>query len=229
MLISNFALSANKKENVENILDRLERKLLESKQDSLLLSDQWNTSVRPTIKRKMKIKKKTNVSAELPSQNKLQDVDEAINQIEKEVNRLSSDMERMKEILGKQIESDSLIEIIADMNTPNDSVIRELNIVIDDYPIYKLDPNVGLWKSRTEIPIYFGPLKEGSHKIKITGRIAKVSSKDLPVDDNIFSLVNHEFSINIPKGKFHKGYKLQLKSPENKKFNIKANILEYSL
>ena len=220
---------ADKTQNkVDSILDRLERKLMESKQDSLLLSDQWSQPVEPKIKTKIKYKR-NNINAALPSQEKLKDLEVAINSIEKEVNLLSSDMERMKEILGKQVKQDSLIEIISELNQEDKTIYRELVVKLDGYTIYKLDPHVGLWQSRKTIPLYSGPLRQGKHKLEITGRVAKVISKELPIDDNIYSLIQQEYDIVVPNGKFRKGYKIKIKAPKTKNFKVKAKILEYSI
>ena len=148
---------------------------------------------------------------------------------EEEINRLSSDMERMKQIIGQNTTLDNVVEISTELKNPKETVIRELVIKLDGYQVYKLNPDVGLWVPRTTIPIYTGPLKQGKHKVNISARLARVVGKDLPIDDNTFNIITQEFTINVPSGKFQKGYKISIKKPVKDTLNTKADVIEYNL
>ncbi|SMF72837.1 hypothetical protein [Pseudobacteriovorax antillogorgiicola] len=220
--------SSKKVEDVDSILDRLERKLMESKQESFLLNDNWNKPLRPPAKTNYSYKK-TTIKPVLPSGEKLQEVSMAIDKIDREVKRLGADMERLKQILGQQIEHESLIEIATELQAPKESILRALTIHLDDYQIYQLNPDVGLWAPRTTVPIYFGPLKPGKHKVRIEGRVARVISENMPIDDNMFNTIEQEFTIDVPSGVFKKGFKIAIEKPGDKRFKTKAKIIEYNL
>ena len=120
--------------------------------------------------------------------------------IEDEVNQLGSDMERMKEILGKKITQINMIDISAVIPDIKHTIIRELEIKLDGYTIYKMDPHVGLWQIRSMIFIYSGSLKQGDHNSKYQQEFPKLYLPNYRL--KIKSLV---LLIRTIKSKYQKG------------------------
>ncbi len=215
-------------EQVDDILDRLEQKLLESKQESLLLNDNWNKPIRASESKEIVLKEQK-IKGNLPAQKELQQIGSAIDKVENEVERLSSDVEKLKRIIGSYTKTNSQINIYVEVTDPSKTSLREIDIKLDRFPIYKLNPDVGIWLPRQKIPIFSGPLDPGKHSIALTGRMARVVDENMPVDDNIFHIFDQEFTIEIPQGRIRKDISIKLERIKDKNFKAKAILVESTL
>lgn len=217
-----------KEGNIDSILDRLEKKLMETKQEPFLLEDKWNQPIK-NPKRKSYRFKQTTIASNLPSQAGLDEIGKAIDKIQLEVNQLSSDMERMKQSIGDKTSIDTKLVIETEILKPQSTVVRDLVIYIDDFEVFKLNPDSRLWAPKKIIPIYSGFIHPGTHKVTVRGRVARIMSKTLPIDDNTFNIIEGKHTIEVGSEKFKKGISIKIDEPDSKKHKIKANIVEYSL
>ncbi|NRA68698.1 MAG: hypothetical protein HRU19_29705 [Pseudobacteriovorax sp.] len=213
-------------QKVDSILDRLERKLLESRQDSLLLDQSWQDQKKKRLKPARSLKfSGEKISSMTPSQQDFIEIEGVLDSIDMEVKQLSSDLEKIKQVVAKDKKHNSDVTMQISIKNPEKTIVRELTVTIDDYEVYRVDEAVGLWVPRKTFPIFTGPMLVGRHNIRINGRIVKAVSDQVPIDDNVYQLINQDYNLVIPETPSKKLITIEIDDIGKQNFKAEARII----
>jgi len=227
--VSAFGIDDKKLNEVESILDRLERQLMERERRNLFPDAQSPSQNRKPAADQRILVEPTTISGRLPDQGALDEFAKTIDQIEDELASLGGELENLKQKIRRGTQSDSLIEISALIPDPDKISIREFEVRLDGFPIYQLNRSGGLWMPRNQIPIFAGPLAPGKHELELYARIVKKMSDNLPVDTSIFHLYQQSFQFQVQEGVDKKGFRITLGEVIEQNIQAQAKIEPYEI
>lgn len=226
---SAFGIDDKKLDQVESILDRLERQLMERERRNLFPDiGSSNKQSKPAADQRIVIEP-TTISGNLPDQGALNEFSKTVDQIEDELASLGGELENLKQKIRRGTQNDSLIEISALIPNPDQVSIREFEVRLDGFPIYQLNRSGGLWMPRKQIPIFAGPLAPGKHDLEFYARVVKKISEDLPVDTSIFHLYQQKFQFEVEEGTNKKGFRITLGAVIEQNIQAQAKIEAYEI
>ncbi|MFW7380172.1 MAG: hypothetical protein ACOH5I_15265 [Oligoflexus sp.] len=224
-----YAIDDKKLDEVESILDRLERQLIERERRNLFPGTKPTDSEKKGNVDHRIIVEPSMISGRLPDQGALDEFASTIDQIEDELASLGGELENLKQKIRRGTQSDSLIEISAMIPNPDQVSIREFEIKLDGFTIYQLNRSGGLWLPRQQIPIFAGPLASGPHEIELHARIVKKMSDDLPVDSSTFHLYRQKFQFEVKEGIDKKGFRITMGEVVEQNIQAQAKIEAYEI
>ena len=226
--LSFFVLWANSSKlhanETEDLIDRLEQKLLESRRDTLLLEENWKIRDRSAAQTEYKYAIDS-ITADQPGHKDLEALSGIVNQIEAEVADLSAKTEKLKLANKSEFISRPKALIKITIDKPEDMIVRDMNVSLNDYEIFRANDAISVWLPQATIPLYQGPLKEGKHQVKVYARLAKTINSAYPVDDDIHHIVNQNFEIEIKKNKPRHSFNILLKKINEENFKAEASLL----
>ena len=107
--------------------------------------------------------------------------------------------------------------------------IQHIEIKIDGTPIYKSENFSGLWMPKDSLPVYYGSLSPGNHRIDIVSRIVLLNPSDIPLNESLYRMINQSFSVSIPIGAFRRRWVFTIYPPKNLNEPVKAKMFEGNL
>lgn len=226
LFVATSAFAADKGKDIQemdNVLDRLEKKLMEQEASSLHIEPvakekRADQTIRITPSR---------FEGKQSGADDFQNLEKQITQLEKEADELSGQIEGYKAELLSQADKGSLIAMGAQVEDPDLTAIRELNFYVDGTKIYSMDG--GEWTPSPEIPFFLGPLEAGQHTLKFEARTVRRREKSLPLDQNIYHRYDQTFTIQVQPGAYHKGYRVHIVRPEQQNTRAQANLEAYDI
>jgi hypothetical protein len=220
-----FGADANKKiEEMDSMLDRLERKLMDQEASSLHIQPMKG----PKASKSMSLSAKT-ISGSLPQDGDFTALEKQIIRLEKEADELSGQIETLKSDFMDKATQGNLIELSAGMEDPDRTAIRELHLTLDKTKIYSVSTGDVPWMPGKHVPLFLGPLEAGEHVLRLEARTVRRPDKGLPLDLNTYHRYEQEFKIKVPPGNAHLGYRLLIQKPEQQNTRAQAKLETYDL
>ena len=117
-----------------------------------------------------------------------------------------------------------MVEITTSIANTDKATFSSLDVDLDGHNIYSLSQDSGLWMSRPSVPLYSGPLQPGKHTINFQARIVKKTKDNLPLNNDVYHLINQSFEITIPNENFHKAWDIVIDNPKSLNYRAQAKL-----
>ena len=138
-------------------------------------------------------------------------------------------VEKLRSDIIEKSEKASFIEILVQLDAPEETAIQELNMSVDKHILYKIGPDMNPWTPTSQIMIYSGPLEPGTHQVSLTARTVRRYGEKLPLDQNLYHAYSQDLKIEIPTGRFRKMYKIRLSKPDKQNTYAQAIMENYEI
>jgi hypothetical protein len=200
-------------DDVESILDRLERRLQEQQDGATPSSEKQsvrkkNTAAEP--RQKLRFKEKA-ITATPEDSKRLTDLANAIGELEDDIEKLAGDVQGTKQRVMEQAKINNFIEIEATLKNSEQAAIKALTVKIDGYQVYQLNDAAGLWIPAKTLPLYSGPMPAGEHKMEVEAHLVlKEADGAMPLNSNVFRSVSQMFALNVADGEMKKRWSVEL-------------------
>lgn len=224
-----LAIDDKRLNEVESILDRLERQLMERERRNLFPDMRQQEQENKAEADRLIIAEPTQISGQLPDQGALDEFAKTIDQIEEELASLGGELENLKQKIRRGTQNDKFIEISALVPNPDKISIREFEIRLDGFLIYQMNRSAGLWLPRNQIPIFAGPLAAGKHELELQARVVRKESESLPIDTSMFHVYQQRFHFQVDEGQDKKAYRIILGEVNEQNTKAQAKIEEYEI
>jgi hypothetical protein len=226
--VNSYAASKPSNDLTDNMLDRLERKLLEQEAATLRIQPPPKTMPPQKPDKKLNYQPQTFIG-QMPGSQEFSSVDKKLSEIEVQVEDLSQRVEKLQSEVMEKTEKGSLVEIQVALDEPETTALREMSISLDQYLIYQLGKNLNAWTPSPQIMVYSGPLEPGKHILAFKAQTLRRHSEKVPLDTNLFHTYNQEIKIEIPQGTYRRGYKLRLSKPDKQNTYALAVMETYEI
>jgi hypothetical protein len=216
---------------IENVLDKLEKKLIDresspfTEEEDLSLKSQ-QTDKGSAAKQTYEPKSPGKIKAGTPSGKNLSEIQKRINEYDGRLEVLESDLRRLRAGVYEGSVTDN--QIMLNVKTANDAkhIIRTLTTRLDGNTLYnQMDP-AGLWMPAREIPIFYGPLQPGEHRIDLSATIAPTTSEGIELPTWQHKSVQQSFSFTVPDGKARKNIVIEISDPKSSGSHPVAKLVE---
>jgi hypothetical protein len=225
--ILGFAKKPATTEPIDKVLDMLEKKMIEQ--------DNFGTGANVTnlvpedksqlISNKLKFSNPYKIEGNPEEHKILDNIKQNLAILDQRVDQISTDISSLKQSLIVNSKNDAYVEISARVGQNSTAQLRSIQVKLNSTILYDVSDSSLLWSYNTDIPIYFGPLKPGSHRLQLQAKLA------LPNDESLLKItsnrnieVNNVFDIHIPLGTTQNKFVIELETPE--KHKATARLLE---
>lgn len=197
-------------ESIDQVLDLLEKKMIEPAEkkpefDSEKKEDEINITRRYKFSTPEKIEAQSTEKSKLGElKNKAQAIASKVDSIEANINKLKSD-------LIDSTKHDAFVEIYSSFNAP-DVLLRSIKITLNDLVLVDLIDGTTTWNFGDSMPIFFGPIRSGSHRLQVTARLSSPSDHLHFASDYRIEL-NKYFEIHIPLGSGNHKFTIEISAP----------------
>lgn len=182
-------------QKVEDILERLEKKIME--QEGLSASYGQPPLQQERDKSSVVQKRPEQIKADIKENVKLKEIASAISEIELELDKLESDVQKTKQKIFEDSSLSSSLELVLVPPAADRLALRHLKVSLDGVSIYELSQPSGIWAPRRSIPLFNGPIYPGVHKFEVEMNVVERNSRGLPINQDAFRSLRKDFSINV--------------------------------
>lgn len=210
---------ASNQVDVESILDRLERKLIDNESGGLTF-DESRKSKHPGRKIESpstfyKYKGDAgHISESDAVDGNIKQISEMIAGLDAQVERLEADIQKARLKVAEDARVDNFIDVEAIFDAPENVSLKSLRVEIDGVTVYSAKDAGGLWLKSGKIPLYSGPLPPGSHKLSINAGVGTRETSTVPVSGDSARKLSRDFVIRIPDGKEKRKVALFIHGPK---------------
>lgn len=227
-LVINPTLGLAKKpattEPIDKVLDMLEKKMID--QDNFGTdTDNVPEANSQQVTNKLKFSNPYKIEGNPDEHKTLDNIKKDLTILDQRVGQISTDISGLKQSMIVNSKNDAYVEIAARVAQNSIAQIRKIQVKLNSTILYDVTDSSLLWSYNTDIPIYFGPLKPGSHQLQLHAKLA------LPNDESLLKItsnrnieVNSVFDIHIPLGTTQNKFVIELETPE--KHKATARLLE---
>lgn len=232
LLVSNTESFAQKRETPSgNVLDRLERKLMEQEAAALHISapptNQGSAKGKASVQ---KFDMPANVlAAPLPQEQGFDSIAKDIRELEQDSDELSGQVEKLKADFLAMADKGNFIEIKLAIEEPDSMVVRSMALTIDKHGVYETQDKEGQWLPGPEVLLYSGPLDPGTHELQLKGRVVRRYGDNVPIDQNLYHIYEQSIQVTVPAGNFRQGYRLKIAKPEKQNIHAQAILENYQV
>lgn len=205
--------------DVESILDRLEKRLVEDQDNRLTFEERAKKS--SIDKKRASSSTRYNFSKDGGVTDQMNSNDDAIGQISEiaakldgQIESLEGDLQKARLKVLEDARVDNFIDIKAQFSAPENVSLRRLTVKIDGITVYSIKDPAGLWLTAENIPLYAGPLPPGTHKLFVDAAIGTKELSAVPVYGDSSRTISREFEIRIPDGKEKRSVALVINGPK---------------
>jgi len=215
----------NTVQRVESILDRLEQRLLEQEQGKTsFLGDYANPEARSSTSTPVLEFRRELIEGQTDESRQLQEFSLTLNEIETQVERLDSDVQRVKQQIVENARIDNHVTIETSLSHRDRAIINSLSIKLDDFEVYRADEASGLFLPNHSLNVFSGPIPPGSHEIKMSARVVMKERDSIPLTGAVHRSVEEVFTINVPDGHVRPRFTVQINIPEADTGRITAEL-----
>jgi hypothetical protein len=201
---------------VDSILDRLEKRLLDQEADGLSFGEK--EAIDGTVgyeKANAKFKgKKVSVDASTADLDRMKSLAKVVADLESQVDQLASSVQKTKQGILDDSAVDNFVTFEAQLADTEAASIKTLNVKLDGYPLYELSEASGLWMPSQSVPLYAGPLQPGNHRVDLEARIVVKHKKALPMNGDVYRFINKSFDVAVGSGTTNNRYVITITPPE---------------
>lgn len=201
---------------LDSVLDRLEKRILQNESDAMTFGEKNLPEQEPAQKIKLP---KAEITAEPDEESQLTDVARAVAQLNNEIDRLNSNVQKTKQQVMTTARAGNTTTVELHLDDADSAALRSLSVRLNGFEIYTLNDTAGLWMPQRRIPIYIGPLKPGNHKIEVEGQLVIRNNKDLPTNTDVYRSVHEAFNLAIPDTKQQSRFVIDVQSPTDSEGN----------
>jgi hypothetical protein len=217
-LASAAAASAQKADvsQVDAILDRLERRLLDQETEGLTFSEKNAPPAPLSDKTPVSVYKgeKTRIEASSGTDQRLKDVGRLVTELEQQVDQLAGNVQKTKQNILDDAAIDNFVSLDASLPDTDQAAIKSIVVKLDGFKLYQIDDAAGLWLPSKSIPLYAGPLQPGNHRIDLEARISMREARVLPVSGQVYRFINKSFQWSVPGGQTNARYTITIIPPD---------------
>ncbi|HYX33675.1 MAG TPA: hypothetical protein VE954_11215 [Oligoflexus sp.] len=214
----------------ENVLDRLERKLMEQEAATLRITA---PPVSSSKSRKGPVQRfdmpASVMAAPLPHEAGFDSIAKDLRELEQDADELSGQVEKLKADFLTMADKGNFVEIKLVIEDPNAMVVRSMGLTINKHPVYETQDREGQWLPAPEVLLYAGPLEPGTHELNLKGRIVRRYENNVPLDQNLYHAYDQNIQVIVPAGAFRQGYRLKLAKPEKQNIHAQAVLENYQI
>lgn len=215
---------------VDTILDRLEKRLLDQEADGMTFSEkrsELNFLRQPLDGKVKKFQfKGGKFESKAPEKDRLKAIEVLVTDLERQVDALAAKVQKTKQAVIDDATLSNNIVVDAELEGVDKATIKSMRIRLDGYELYSVSDASGLWLPAKIMPIYSGPLQPGSHRIDLEVRLMLRTNPDLPLNTDIYRLLNKSFSMIVGGGTTQGRYVIAIKAPETMDAAAEANLKE---
>jgi hypothetical protein len=201
---------------VDSILDRLEKRLLDQEADGLSFGEK--EAIDGSVgyeKPDAKINgRRVAVDASTVDMDRMKSLTKVVADLEGQVDQLASSVQKTKQGILDDSAVDNFVTFEAQLADSETASIKTLNVKLDGYPLYELSEASGLWMPSKSVPLYAGPLQPGNHRVDLEARIVVKHKKALPMNGDIYRFVNKSFEVAVASGTTNNRYVITITPPE---------------
>ncbi len=214
-------------EPIDKVLDMLEKKMIDQDNFGHDNSDISIDSENKTqdVTNKFKFSTPYKIEGNPDEHKAIENIKQNLATLDQRVDQISTGISSLKQSLILDSKNDAYVEIAARVSQNSTAQIRKIQVKLNSTILYDVTDSSLLWSYNTEIPIYFGPLKPGSHRLQLHAKLA------LPNDESLLKItsnrnieVNNVFDIHLPLGTTQNKFLIELETPE--KHKATARLLE---
>lgn len=216
--------------STENILDRLERKLMEQEAATLRITAPPQSANKNSKAPVQRFDMPASVmSAPLPHESGFDSIAKDLRELEQDADELSGQVEKLKADFLAMADKGNFVEIKLVIEDPNAMVVRSMALTIDKHPVYETQDREGQWIPGPEVLLYAGPMEPGTHELNLKGRIVRRYESNVPLDQNLYHAYDQNLQVVVPTGAFRQGYRLKLAKPEKQNIHAQAVLENYQI
>ncbi|MBM4250514.1 MAG: hypothetical protein FJ146_00910 [Deltaproteobacteria bacterium] len=215
---------------VDTILDRLEKRLLDQEADGVTFSDrssEVNFLKQPIDGKVKKYQFKAGkIEASAPEKDRLKAIEVLVSDLERQVDALAARVQKTKQSVIDDATLNNSVAVDAQMDGVDKASIKSMRIRLDGYELYSISDTAGLWLPSKVVPIYSGPLQPGSHRLDLEVRLMLRTNPDLPLNSDVYRYVNKSFTMTVAGGATQSRYVIDIKAPESLDASADASLKE---
>jgi ribosome-associated translation inhibitor RaiA len=215
---------------VDTILDRLEKRLLDQEADGVTFSDRngdLNFLKQPVDTKAKKYQfKGGKIEATAPEKDRLKAIEVLVADLERQVDALAAKVQKTKQSLIDDATLNNSIAVDAQIDGVDKATIKSMRIRLDGYELYSISDTSGLWLPSKVVPIYSGPLQPGSHRLDLEVRLMLRTNPDLPLNTDLYRFVSKSFTMTVAGGSTQSRYVIAIKAPESIDDSADASLKE---
>lgn len=215
---------------VDSILDRLEKRLLDQEADGLTFGEKMPppSTGNPAdgLITKYKSKNGTRVEAAPVEADQLKAIAKLVTALESDVDQLASGVQRTKQGILDEAAIDAYVSLEANLADTDAAALKTLSVKLDGYPVYELSDASGLWMPSKSVPLYAGPLQPGVHRIDLEARLVMRHKQGLPLNSDVYRFINRTFDLSVRSGVTNNHYVIGITPPEKLDGSVDATLKE---
>jgi hypothetical protein len=199
---------------IENVLDKLEQRLID-KESSPLTFDESETAKSPEkvpakAKQRYAPKSAARISGQTPSGRNIQELQKKLGEYDTRVDLLEADVRKLRAGVYEDSATDN--QVMLEIKAGNESkfIIRTLHARLDGNTLYNQMDAAGLWMPTRSVPVFFGPLQPGEHRVDISATIAPLSGDGLEMPSWKQKSLQQSFSFSLSDGKARKSITIEI-------------------
>lgn len=214
---------------IDKVLDMLEKKMLNQEDSEKSNSNEQIEYDKPSnqVTNSLKYSNPLKIQGTPAEQAVLNEIRQDIKTLEQRVDQISTGVSSLKQTLIMDSKYDAFVEIAARIAGNSQAQIRKIQIKLNDTILYDVSESSLLWNYSSDIPIYLGPLKAGSHRLQVYTRLA------LPNDNSLLKItgtynveLNKVFDVHLPLGTSQNRFLIEIEPPQNEKSPATARLIE---
>ncbi len=201
---------------IESVLDRLEKKLIDKESSPLTQEEneravaaERNSGKTPQQQRYIP-KSPANVRGETQSGRNIQEVQKKLNEYDNRIEILESEMRRLRSGISESAATDNVVSVQLKTDNNRPVILKTLAASLDGNTLYsQIDP-AGLWIPSKIIPLFYGPLKPGTHRLDITSTVASIKDNEAGSGAWRQKTLSQSFQFSVPEGKQRKSITVEV-------------------
>jgi hypothetical protein len=214
---------------IENVLENLEKRLTD-KDD---LQPQPNSpSAVSSHQKKGESYEGSNpnrISGHTPSGKNIQELQKKINEYEARIDILESNVQKFKSDVADTSATDNQVKLEVKSKKQSNFIIRTLIASLDGNTLYNQVDASGLWMPTKTVPVFYGPLQPGDHRLDVTATLAPLSESGLEMPTWKQKTLQQSFTFSVADGKIRKGIIVELSDTKGDGSQPQAELSEVEL
>jgi hypothetical protein len=199
---------------IENVLDKLEQRLID-KEASPLTFDETENAKNPqkeTTKTKQKYAPKSaaRISGQTPSGRNIQELQKKLGEYDSRIDLLEADVRKLRAGVYEDSATDNQVMLEVKAGNQSKFIIRTLHARLDGNTLYNQMDAAGLWMPTRSVPVFFGPLQPGEHRVDISATIAPLSADGLEMPSWKQKSLQQSFTFALSDGKARKSITIEI-------------------
>lgn len=201
---------------VDSVLDRLEKRLLDQEADGLTFGEKEPPPAigDPTDGLVTKYKyKKSKIEGTPADAEKIKAVATMVTDLENQVDQLASSVQKTKQGILDDAAIDNFVSLEAELADTDSAALKSISVKLDGYAVYELSEASGLWMPSKKVPLYAGPLQPGNHRVDLEARLVVRHKDGLPLNGDVYRFINKTFDLVVPGTPGNARYVLAITPP----------------